>query len=362
MYLKVEFGTREQEKTARAQRRAARRASWKRAESASPAASAKDGGMRMTTDIRSNQAALKRTRHGLGWQITRHWQLLVMILPALVYLLLFHYKPMYGIVIAFKTYKMKLGILASPWCGFKNFDRLFSSYWFPIILKNTLTISLLSLALGFPAPILLALMTNEIRNEKIKRTFQTVSYGPHFISTIVMCGMVILFTSPSSGLINKIINAFGGEPIPFMQKPDMFKWVYVLSGIWQSTGWSAIIYFAALAGVDKSLLEAAEIDGAGRLQKIIYINLPVLVPTMLTLFILQCGQVLSVGYEKVYALQNATNTTGSEVISTYVYKVGLVNKDFSFSTATGLFNSLVNCVVLILANTLSKKLAHSSLW
>ena len=147
-----------------------------------------------------------------------------------------------------------------------------------------------------------------------------------------------------------------------MQKPDMFKWVYVLSGIWQSTGWSAIIYFAALAGVDKSLLEAAEIDGAGRLQKIIYINLPVLVPTMLTLFILQCGQVLSVGYEKVYALQNATNTTGSEVISTYVYKVGLVNKDFSFSTATGLFNSLVNCVVLILANTLSKKLAHSSLW
>ena len=191
---------------------------------------------------------------------------------------------------------------------------------------------------------------------------QFVTYAPHFISTIVVCGMVILFTNPNSGIINKALGLFGLEPVAFMQSAPAFKWVYVLSGIWQSTGWSSIIYFAALSGVDKSLLEAAEIDGANRLQKIFYINLPVLVPTMLVLFILQCGSLLNVGYEKVYALQNATNLTGSEVISTYVYKVGMVQKDFAFSTATGLFNSAVNCVILVLANTLSKSLAHSSLW
>ena len=189
-----------------------------------------------------------------------HWQLLLMVLPALIYLLIFHYKPMYGVVIAFKNYKFKLGILGSPWCGLENFQRLFSSYWFPIILKNTLTISILSLVMGFPMPILLALMVNEIEHEKIKRTFQTISYAPHFISTIVVCGMVILFTNPNSGIINKALGLFGLEPVAFMQSAPAFKWVYVLSGIWQSTGWSSIIYFAALSGVDKSLLEAAEID------------------------------------------------------------------------------------------------------
>lgn len=312
--------------------------------------------------VLSARKALHPGKKGLLWQIRRHWQLLVMTVPALTYLFLFAYKPMYGIIIAFKNYSLKKGIMGSPWNGLKNFERLFNSYWFPIILENTLSISLLSLVLSFPMPILLALMVNEIRKEPIKRTFQTVSYAPHFISTIVMCGMVILFTNPSSGLINKLIVFLGGEPIAFMQKAPMFKWVYVLSGIWQGTGWSAIIYFAALSGVDQSLLEAADIDGASRLQKIIYINFPVLVPTMLTLFILQCGQLLNVGYEKVYALQNPTNLTGSEVISTYVYKVGLVDKDFAFSTATGLFNSVVNCVVLILANTITRRLAHTSLW
>lgn len=309
---------------------------------------------------RTNERRIRRK--GLGFQISRHWQLLLMTLPALVYLVLFQYKPMYGVIIAFKNYKLKMGIWDSPWVGLKNFERLFSSYWFPIIMKNTLSISLLSLVLSFPMPVILALMVNEIKNEPIKRTFQTVSYAPHFISTIVMCGMVILFTNPSSGIINKVLNLFGIESIAFMQKADLFKWVYVVSGIWQGTGWGAIIYFAALSGVDQSLLEAADIDGASRLQKIIYINFPVLVPTMITLFVLQCGQVLSVGYEKVYALQNPTNLTGSEVISTYVYKLGLVNKDFSFSTATGLFNSVVNCTVLVLANTISSRLAKTSLW
>ena len=199
-------------------------------------------------------------RSGTWKRISRNWGLYLLLLPALVLLILFAYKPMYGVVIAFKNYKFKLGILGSPWCGLENFQRLFSSYWFPIILKNTLTISILSLVMGFPMPILLALMVNEIEHEKIKRTFQTISYAPHFISTIVVCGMVILFTNPNSGIINKALGLFGLEPVAFMQSAPAFKWVYVLSGIWQSTGWSSIIYFAALSGVDKSLLEAAEID------------------------------------------------------------------------------------------------------
>ncbi len=313
------------------------------------------------TAKRKKAQALSGSR-GLLKQIVRHWQLLLMTLPALLYLILFQYKPMYGIIIAFKDYSFKKGILGSPWCGFDNFTQLFSSYWFPIILKNTLSISLLSLVVGFPMPIILALMVNEMQNQRLKKFFQTVSYAPHFISTVVVCGMVILFLSPTSGIINKGLNLFGIESISFMQQPGMFKWVYVISGLWQGTGWGAIIYFAALSGVDQSLLEAAEMDGASRMQKIIHINLPVLVPTILVLFILQCGSLLSVGYEKIYALQNPTNLSGSEVISTYVYKSGLVDKNFGFSTAAGLFNSVINCTILIAANALSKKAAHTSLW
>ena len=308
----------------------------------------------MTTNTR-------RVRHWCRTEI-RHWQLYIMVLPALISLIIFAYKPMYGIIIAFKDYSFKEGMLGSPWVGFEQFNRLFHSYWFPVILKNTLTISIMSLVLGFPIPIIQALMVNAIQNEKIKRTFQTVSYAPHFISTVVICGMIILFLNPSSGIINRGVTALGGQAVDFMQKPTMFKWVYVLSGIWQGAGWSAIIYFAALSGVDKSLLEAADIDGASRFQKIIYINFPVLVPTMLVLLILQCGSLLSVGYEKVLLLQNNANLAGSEVISTYTYKVGLGQYDFSFSTATGLFNSVINAIVLVLANTLSQKCAKTSLW
>ena len=285
-----------------------------------------------------------------------------MVLPALISLIIFAYKPMYGIIIAFKDYSFKEGMLGSPWVGFEQFNRLFHSYWFPVILKNTLTISVLSLVLGFPIPIILALMVNEIQNEKIKRTFQTVSYAPHFISTVVICGMILLFLSPSTGIINLAIQALGMEPVYFMASPTAFKWVYVLSGVWQGTGWGAIIYFAALAGVDKSLLEAAEIDGATRIQRIIHINFPVLVPTIVVMLILQCGQLLSVEYEKVLLLQNDSNLSGSEVISTYVYKVGLVDFDYAFSTASGIFNSICNTVILVAANTLSKKFANSSLW
>lgn len=294
--------------------------------------------------------------------VARRWQLYLFALPAVLYTVLFCYKPMYGILIAFKDYKTKLGVWDSPWVGFDHFERLFNSYWFPIILKNTVVISGLSILITFPLPIILALMVNEIQNGKIRKIFQIVSYAPHFISVVVVCSMVVLFTSPSSGIINHVITTFGGEPIAFMQDPDMFKWIYIISGAWQGMGWGAIIYYATLSSVDKSLHEAAEIDGANRLQRIIYVNLPVLVPTIVIMLIMRCGQIMSVGYEKVYLLQNATNIVGSEVISTYVYKVGLQGADFSFSTATGLFNSVVNCFFLIVVNKISNRMSGSGLW
>ncbi len=295
-------------------------------------------------------------------KVLPRWQLYLMMLPALAYLLLFVYKPMYGIIIAFKDYRLSLGIWNSEWIGFSNFVRLFKSYWFPIIFRNTLIISCLGLILGFPVGPILALMVNEIQNSWIKKTFQTISYAPHFISTVVMCGMVILFLSPSGGIINLLRNTFGLESIFFMQDSDMFKWIYVLSGIWQGMGWSAIIYYAALASVDKQIVEAAKIDGAKRIHIIRHVNLPVLIPTMTILFILSCGQLLGVGYEKAYLLQNSANLSGSEVISTYVYKVGLEKKDFGFSTATGLFNSLINVIILMIVNQIAKKTSENSLW
>lgn len=304
----------------------------------------------------------RKGKAGVLRRIGRCWQLYVLMLPALVYIVLFAYKPMYGILIAFKDFSMKKGILASPWVGFKNFERLFSSYWFPIILKNTLTISLLSLVIGFPIPIILALLLNEVRSNKFRSMVQTFSYAPHFISMVVMCGMVAMFLSPTTGVVNKLLNVLGMESVFFMQEAGLFKWVYVLSGVWQGTGWSSVIYFAALSGVDKSLLEAADMDGATRLQKIWHVNLPVILPTILVMLILQCGSLLSVGYEKAYLLQTSSNLTGSEIISTYVYKVGLVQSDFSFSTAAGLFNTVVNCIILISANQLSKKVAKTGLF
>lgn len=310
-----------------------------------------------------------RTRFMPGWnkpalarRIVSRWQLYLMALPAILYILLFTYKPMYGILVAFKNYKLSLGIWGSEWIGLENFARLFNTYWFPVIIKNTLVISVLSLAIGFPVPIILALMVNEIRSAYGKKIFQTVSYAPHFISTVVMCGMIVLFLSPSNGIVNVILNALGFESVFFMQKASTFKWIYVLSGIWQNAGWDAIIYYAALAGVDKQIVEAAKIDGTSRLQIVRYINFPVLIPTVTILFILSCGSILNVGYEKTYLLQNSINLSGSEVISTYVYKIGLEKMDFGFSTAAGLFNSVVNCTVLVAVNRIASRVSDISLW
>ncbi len=294
--------------------------------------------------------------------ILNNWQLYAMLLPAIIYLIVFCYKPMYGIQIAFRKFTFKGGITGSKWIGWENFERLFSSYWFPVALKNTLTLSILSLVIGFPFPIIFALLVNEVKNAKVKSLVQTVSYAPHFISTVVICGMILLFCSTDGGLLNIILGWFGIEPYFFMGSTEAFPWVYVLSGVWQNCGWSAIIYFAALAGVDKSLLEAAELDGASRMQRIWHINIPVLLPTIIIQLILQCGSVLSVGYEKVLLLQTSLNLSASEVLSTYVYKVGLQSFDYSFSTAASVFNSIVNCILLIAVNTITKKTAKQSLW
>ena len=290
------------------------------------------------------------------------WQLYVMLLPTLIYLILFAYKPMYGVLIAFKNYKMKLGIMGSPWVGLDNFKRLLTSYWFPVIVKNTLTLSLMSLILGFPLPIIFALMLNEVGREGTRRVFQTISYAPHFITTVVLCGMIMLFLSQSNGIINKFIVMLGGKAYAFMSDAKAFKWVYVVSGMWQGLGWGSIIYYAALSSLDKEQLEAAEIDGASRFQKIIYINFPCLIPTITILLILNCGSLLSVGYEKAYLLQTSPNLAGSEIISTYVYKMGLEKNDMGFSTATNLLNSVTNSIILIVANTISRVVSKNSLF
>ena len=229
-------------------------------------------------------------------------------------------------------------------------------------MKNTLVLSLYSLAVSFPIPILFALFLNALPGKRYKKIIQTVTYVPHFISTVVMCGMLTLFLNPTSGIFNIIITKLGGESVNFLQDPANFKWIYVLSAVWQEMGWGSIIYFATLSGVDRSLLEAAEIDGANRFQKIWYINVPVLIPTIIILLILQCGSLLSVGYEKVYLLQNTTNLSGSEVISTYVYKVGLEQADFSFGAAADLFNSVINSTILILANFIAKRTTDQGLF
>lgn len=229
-------------------------------------------------------------------------------------------------------------------------------------MKNTLLLSLYSLAVGFPFPIILALLLNTIRAKWFKKTVQMVTYAPNFISTVVMCGMVLLFLSPRAGMVNKLLGVFGKEPVNFMAYASFFPHIYVWSGVWQTAGWNSVIYFAALSGISPQLHEAAMIDGASRLQRILHIDVPGILPTAIILLILNMGSIMSVGYEKVFLLQNNTNIASSEIIATYVYKMGILNNDISFSTAVGLFNSVINLVLLVVVNSVSKKLSENSLW
>jgi putative aldouronate transport system permease protein len=295
-------------------------------------------------------------------RIRLSWRLYVCLLPALLYITLFSYLPMYGVQIAFRNYSASLGIMGSPWVGLKHFRQFVNSIQFGILVGNTLKISLYSLLVGFPIPILLALMLNEVKSEPFKKFVQNATYIPHFISTVVMCSMIIMFTSTTNGIINNLISRLGGNVIDFMGKSQYFRSIYVISDVWQHMGWNSIIYLAALSAIDPQLYEAAEMDGAIRIQKIWHITLPSIMPTIVLLLILRCGNLLSVGYEKIYLLQNSLNIDVSEVISTYVYKVGILSARFSYTSAIGLFNSIINFALLLIVNSLAKHVSGAGLF
>ena len=285
----------------------------------------------------------------------------LLVLPVLIYLFLFCYKPMYGIIIAFQRYRPTLGFDRSPWVGFDNFVRFFKDVNFWRVVRNTLSISFLSILFTFPAPIILALLLNEVRVSWFKRLVQTISYLPHFIAMVIVCGLVSRFCQ-SDGLINDIIALFGGERSNLLIKTEMFYPIYILSDIWKEIGWSSIIYLATLAGIDQEQYEAAKIDGAGRLQQMWYITLPGLYPTISMLLILRIGNILGVGQEKILLLYNEMTYEVADVISTFVYRKGLIDADYSYSTAIGLFDSIINIVFLVGANKLSKKIGQSGLF
>lgn len=311
-----------------------------------------------------NAKTIKKESLGKRFQkdLNKNWILYVMILPVILYFILFHYWPMYGIVLAFKDYKVKAGILGSPWVGMEHFQRFVRGYNFKTLLMNTLGISLYSLVVGFPIPIVFALFLNYLKNDKLRKAVQMVSYAPHFISTVVICSMITIFMAPETGIFNIVRELIGMESVDFLGKPEWFKSIYVWSGVWQGMGWNAIIYISALAGVDYQMHEAAIVDGATKVQRMIHIDIPSIVPTIVMLLILRLGSMMSVGFEKVYLLQNSLNRPTSSIIATYVYEVGLVDSDYGYSTAVGLFNTIINVILLVSSNMFSKKVLNESLF
>ncbi len=302
---------------------------------------------------------------GLGRRIAARWQLYLLLIIPLIYLFVFAYVPMGGLIIAFKKYNAAQGILGSAWVGLDNFRRFFTSIKFPVVMKNTLTLSLYSLVVSFPIPILFALLLNSLLGHKYKKVIQTVTYVPYFISTVVMVGLIFQVLNNRSGIYGSLFSLITGGTAPnILADGKLFKHIYVWSGVWQTTGYSAIIYIAALSGVDQSLHEAAEIDGANRFQRMWYIDVPAILPTASIMLILAVGNIMNVGYEKVLLMQNDLNLNYSEIISTYVYKVGLASgiTDFSLSTAISMFNSVINFILLMIANWGSKRLGGSGIF
>jgi putative aldouronate transport system permease protein len=295
-------------------------------------------------------------------RIRRCWQLYLIMLVPLLVIIIFSYGPMFGVQIAFKDFRARDGIWGSPWVGFIHFRNLFNSYQFRRILTNTLGISFYSILAGFPIPIILAILVNESSRNSFKKGVQLITFAPHFISTVVMTNMILMFLSVYGGLVNNIIVSLGGARVDFIAKPEYFKSIYVWSGIWQNMGYNSVIYIAALSAIDPALYEAATIDGAGKFQKILYIDLPGIAPTIIILLILNCGHIMNVGYEKILLMQNSLNMSASDVISTYVYRIGLEQAQYSFSAAVGLFNSVINTVLLVLVNQAARKLGETSLW
>lgn len=285
----------------------------------------------------------------------------LLIIPAITFYILFAYKPLYGIIIAFKQYSPGKGILGSPWVGLSHFKTFFSSYYFERILRNTLTISLSSIIFSFPTPIIFALLLNEIKNERFKRTVQTVTYMPHFISLVIMCGLIKLFTA-DTGIIVRFLSFFGFEPVALLSKKEYFVPVYIISGIWQGMGWNSIIYLSALTAIDPGLYEAATIDGANRWQQTLHVTLPGIANTVIIMLILRMGSIMSVGYEKIILLYNEGIYETADVISTFVYRKGLKDFQWSYSTAVGLFNSVINFVIVYIFNLISRRVSEVSLW
>jgi putative aldouronate transport system permease protein len=292
------------------------------------------------------------------------WQLYVLIFLPLAYIIVFKYVPMYGAQIAFRNFNAVKGIWGSEWVGFDNFIRFFQSYQFWTIMENTISLSLYQLIAGFPFPILLALSLNSVRNERFKKTVQMVTYAPHFISVIVMVGIIYQVLDPRIGIINEIIQLFGADPVNWIGREEYFQSIYVWSGIWQNVGFSCIIYLAALSSIDPSLHEAAVVDGASKIRRIWHIDLPGILPIIIILIILDMSRILEIGFEKVFLMQNALNLRTSEIVDTYVYKVGLASSivNFSYSTAIGLFKNAINLILLIVVNRLARKLGQTSLW
>ena len=299
----------------------------------------------------------KRLRRDL----LRNKGLYLLLLPVVIYYIVFHYYPMYGAQIAFKDYSPAKGIEGSAWAGFKHFQSFFNSIYCGRLIKNTLVINIKNLVLGFPAPIILALLLNEVKNVGFKKVVQTISYLPHFISTVVICGMITSFCG-SDGIITSIFTLFGYPKQNLLYNQNLFQPIYVISGIWQTIGWGSIIYLAAISGINDELYEAARIDGAGRLKQVWHVTIPGIMPTIITMLVLRVGNMMNLGYEKIMLLYNSAVYETADVISTYVYRKGILDMSYSFSTAVGLFNSVVNLILLISANQISKKLTESSLW
>lgn len=300
--------------------------------------------------------------HRFCKQLKRNWILYLFVAPSIVYLIIFSYIPLYGIQLAFKDFVAAKGIWGSPWAGLRHFERFFLSYQFGDLLKNTLTLSLYSLCMNFPFPILLALLLNYSTSQRFKKFAQTVTYAPYFISVVVLVGMIQVFFSPD-GPINQALHLLGtSEPVLFMGKPQYFKHLFVWSGVWRQAGWGSIIYMATLASVSPELHEAAIVDGANKLQRILNIDLPSILPTAVIMLIMNVGNIMGLGFEKAYLLQNDINIGVSEIISTYVYKVGIQSAQYSYSTAIGLFNNCINFILLVIVNRVAKSLSGSSLW
>lgn len=301
-------------------------------------------------------------RHLAKRSFQRHWQLYLLMMLPVLYFVIFKYIPMFGAVIAFKDYNVVQGIIGSPWVGWKHFENFFNNPVAWDLIRNTFLLSVFQLAVTFPLPILLALSLNEIKDGIFKRSVQTLTYAPYFISTVIIVSMLILMLSPRTGIVNDLLGLVGIDAINFLGQADMFRSIFVWSDAWQVTGYSAIIYLAALAGIDRQQYEAAKIDGASRLQKIWNIDIPGIMPTIVIILILSVGNLMAIGFEKVYLLQNPLNLSTSEILQTYVYKMGIINANFSFATAVGLFNSIINLILLVIVNSVAKKISGNGLW